>query len=289
MATYISQIPPKTMLPAPTADLVSRLLELRQAWGTHWIGLETLARSCLDRLGIRADRVARADTKAVIRCFLSLAGQIEAQAIVQSQASEEPAYHSRLHLADVLLCMTELLLLSRSFSDDPNHMQREHEECLGLLVALTHDYGHDGSINRSIGQLEKRSCELLIPLLNEGGISEQDRLRVCQLILLTEPSCISNNHRNIKNKIFNINYLECLCVLINEADIMASVLPDTWPERTAALAKEWQSHSPQIAAQLNSHAGRLTILQKAALFSSPASQALGLNEIKNKEISQLLS
>ncbi len=289
MATYISQKPPKTMPPAPTADLVSRLLELRHTWGTNWIGLETLARTCLDRLGIRADRVAGSETKAIIRCFFSLAEQIEAQAIVQSQTSAEPAYHSRLHLGDVLLCMTELLLLSRPSRDDPNSKQHEHQECLGLLVALTHDYGHDGSINRSIGQLEKRSCELLIPLLNESGISEQDRLRVCQLILLTEPSCISKNHLNINNRIFNINELECLCVLINEADIMASVLPDTWPERTAALAKEWQSHSPQGASQLNTRAGRLTFLQKAALFSSPASQALGLNEIKTKEISQLLS
>ena len=56
---------------------------------------------------------------------------------------------------------------------------------------------------------------------------------------------------------------------------------------TRSLAKEWERSNPSMAAVLMTRQGRLRFLEFGALFSSPASRWLGIQQARQSEIDAL--
>jgi hypothetical protein len=77
--------------------------------------------------------------------------------------------------------------------------------------------------------------------------------------------------------------LKWLCVLLNEADVMASASAKYGPELGESLAQEWQLIGFPPHASVSSTQGRKNFLNQL-LFSSPASSVLGLSERVSDEI-----
>jgi len=81
-------------------------VRLRRVWAGQWPGLPAVHHACLDSLGLLAS--SDSDIGALNRFGLGVAQDMEA--LANGRPSDtEPAYHNRLHTADVLVAMTTLL------------------------------------------------------------------------------------------------------------------------------------------------------------------------------------
>jgi hypothetical protein len=80
----------------------------------------------------------------------------------------------------------------------------------------------------------------------------------------------------VAGKAFEWN-LEWLCVLLNEADVMASASAKYGPELGQSLAQEWLLIDFPLHSSVASLEGRKNFL-KQLIFSSPSSLVLGLGE-----------
>lgn len=262
-------------------DLQTTFGNLRQAWPQGWPGLGRVLDSCLARLGAPA-------SAPVVACMHELADMIEADGQSRRARGAEPAYHNRLHMADTLVGLTVLLLESRRDEAARGAARpASRGELLALLAMLGHDYLHDGSINRSPGELELRSADALVPVMQRHGLAAADRALVRELILRTDPSGVAASHQKLVGRRFATTDPDCLAVLVQEADILASSLPVPGLELTRSLAEEWERVDPPRARQVLTDAGRLGFLRFAALFSSPASERLGLNRLRQEQLAAL--
>lgn len=265
-------------------DLQTTFRNLRAAWPDAWPGLPLVLERCLARLG-HEGRPARAEDRRILACMQELARLIEDDGQRRHRDGCEPAYHNRLHMADTLVALTALLLQSRR--PQPAPAAPSHVEWLAMLAMLGHDYLHDGTINQSPGQLELRSAEQIAPVMMRHGLGEADRALVRELILLTDPTRVAASHQRISGRRFTVTDPHCLAVLVQEADILASSLPDPGLELTRQLAREWQRVDEQRARQVLTDAGRQGFLRFGALFSSPASQRLGLPALRAAQMAAL--
>lgn len=266
-------------------DLQTTFRNLRQPWPQAWPGLALVLERCLGRLGHAPRKALAAEDRSIHACMQELAQLIEQDGQRRHALGQEPAYHNRLHMADALVALTSLLLLSRE--DEPSHTRPSHAEWVAMLAMLGHDYLHDGTINQSPSQLELRSADALAPLMARHGVAEADRSLVREFILLTDPTKVSASHQRIASRPFSITDPDCLAVLVQEADILASSLPDPGLELTRQLAREWLPVDEQRARQVLTQAGRLGFLRFGALFSSPASRRLGIPAIRADQLASL--
>ena len=265
-------------------ELQTTLRNLRQPWPHAWPGLPRVMERCLARLGWTGQRLDSADA-VILACMKELAVLIEQDGARRHALGQEPAYHNRLHMADTLVALTALLLVSRQ--DEPATRRPSHGEWLAMLAMLGHDYLHDGTINQTPSQLELRSADHLEPLMQSHGVGEVDRLQVRQFILLTDPTKVAASHQKLAGRRFSITDADCLAVLVQEADILASSLADPGLELTRQLAREWEPVDAQRARQVLTSAGRQGFLRFGALFSSPASQRLGLQASRAAQLAAL--
>ena len=101
-------------------------------------------------------------------------------------------------------------------------------------------------------------------------------------IVRSDFAIVHRNHADVAAKSFDWN-LNWLCVLLNEADVMASASSKYGPNLGNALAQEWQLIGFPPHAIVSSLEGRNSFL-KQVVFSSPASLILGLNQKIEEEI-----
>jgi hypothetical protein len=219
-------------------------------------------------------------------CSKELAEFIEENGKSQFDKNEEPAYHSRLHIADTIVGLTALFLAQRS-ANDLDMQTQSHLEMLAMTAMLGHDLMHDGSINTYPEELESKSIHHLWPFLTEQRVHGQDIKLIEKIILMTDPAKVSLHHRSIKNIFFDIQVADCLGVLLQEADILASCFEDIGRVRTLLLAKEWSHQFASESIRLTTPHGRLNFLKTNAQFSSPASDILGIPEIVRTQILSL--
>lgn len=261
------------------------LLNLRKKWPRGWPGLSLVFERCLQQLGYSLGPSGMR-LQSVANCAAEVAQWLEQEGRRMHRRRCEPQYHNRLHMADTLVCMTLLLKAQRHMQATSSSTTRRHE-WLALLAMLAHDLLHDGSVNQYPAQLESRSVQALEPVMQRHGMLREDQLVVRHLILKTDPQCVRESHALVADRDFVVEDVDCLAVLVQEADILASTLTVTGLNLTQRLSAEWATSNPSMSRILLTHHGRLRFLEFGALFSSPASQWMGIQEARQAEMNSL--
>lgn len=287
--------------PIHSAELTQTLLELRYRWPHRWPGLAHVFKACLRRLGCdvdgqvsRSSDCSKAGTSQRFQVLLNSAMAIARLSEHQSRRQNEPSYHNRLHTADTLISMTALLSQTSSIGCSDS---RDHNTCsrafdadhfaFMLLVMLCHDVSHPGKINRFRFANELHSLRIVFPLLTREGLALRDQQRLRQLIIHTDPAICAANHQKTIAKPLSLDDKVLQQVLVNEADITASVLPEFAASQGQALANEWNDDFPDLAAGVRSLQGRLYFLEHTAMFSSPQALKLGLDTLRRNQVCEL--
>jgi len=211
-----------------------------------------------------------------------------------SLAHPEPPYHSRKHFQDVCLSLTVLLDQhdgSASESTDQAIWAMTPEEVWALLLcAIAHDYGHDGSMNASPFQLERDSIARTQSFLLESSIPPALAQDLCDkiepIILATDLSFFNTLLSKFTDPINQPNKTDCMCMLLVEADLLASALPQQGQLLGKLLSQEWQPHHPQAAISVASDQGRLKFLEHIR-FISPYAMMLKMEDIRKQSIEEL--
>jgi len=270
-------------------ELRETYLNLQLAWPDKWPGLPIIFDQCVNQLGWELSAMsALPQTFSLYHCSKELAEFIEENWKSQFDKNQEPAYHSRLHIADTIVGLTALLLAQRS-ANDLDVPTQSHLEMLAMTAMLGHDLMHDGSINTYPEELETKSTHHLRPFLTEQHVPGQDIKLIEKIILMTDPAKVALHHTSIKNIFFDIQVADCLGILLQEADILASCFEDIGRVRTLFLAKEWSHRFLSKSKLLITRQGRLNFLETNARFSSPASHILGIPEMVTTQIQSIHS
>jgi len=280
----------------PIADLHEDLLLLRTRWPQEWPGMAWVLSACLSRLshpqaeaGPGASTQASARYAILHKAAFAMADAVEALHAAMANEDREAAYHNRLHFAECTFSLCVLLRAAREGLPLQPSLASLEQEMLMLLVMLAHDLGHDGRVNSKPSEMETLSANAAVRLLGAMDVSSAD-LRVIEgLIRGTDPAMVRDNHRAILGHAFSLEDPKWLQVLANEADILASTLPQFGSVLAEALAREWRQAHPQRADSVRSDEGRLFFLEHAALFSSPGSAILGLGALRQHQIDALRS
>lgn len=267
-------------------ELRATFVRLNDSWGFHWPGLPQIMNGCLVRLGHLPTAALADRVQAIHDCMQEVAELIENDGQERAILNKEPAYHNRLHVANTLEGLTTLLLLQRQH-DNAKHTIPSSTEWTAMLIMLSHDLLHDGSINQRPSQIEARSVKYLEPLMHRHKVDQADQRTINAIILSTDPTMVKGCHAKIKERSFAVEDTDCLTVLIQEADILASVMPEVSLSHTKKLACEWEKIKHPAMNTLITPFGRSDFLRNGALFSSPACRMLGMEAIKSAELLEL--
>ena len=260
---------------------------LQNTWPVNWPGLPKVYQQCVNQLGWDHSLIsAKPELNSLYKCSIYLSSFIEKNGKIDFDKNQEPAYHSRLHIADTIVGLTTLLLAQRS-CNKLDLQKQLHLELTAMLAMLGHDLLHDGSVNTYPEELERRSIRFLRPILSEHNVFKSDIKIIEQIILMTDPMNVPKHHEHVRQSIFDIKNVDCLGLLLQEADILASSINGIAEVRTMLLAKEWSHRYPSRSSNLVTPEGRLNFLTSYAQFSSPACQILGIPLVIREEISFL--
>ena len=242
---------------------------LRESWQGQWLGMPAVLHECLRFLDVHENNLSEA-AKRMLEAAKSVALDMESQ--TQSLPNfTEPKYHNRLHFADALTSMSIQLAILVEIEKRANH---DWIAC-ALLTCMAHDFGHLGKVNHLESEIENQSVQLLKPILSFHSVPYEWQKVIQTAILNLDFAIVHRNHAAVADNIFEWN-VKWLCVLLNEADVMANASSIYGPELGESLAHEWQLIDFPLHANVASLEGRKNFL-KQLIFSSPASEALGLN------------
>ena len=265
-------------------DLSASLRNLRRPWPNQWPGLPLVFDRACQELGLgnphKGSAVHRLQGFGRAVCEL-----LEQDGAKRHAQGHEPAYHNRLHIADTLVCMTYLLKTSSALN--VAGARKPAVVAMALCIMAGHDFLHPGGSKMHPGELEARAVQDLQPLMDAAGLTLAERQILKHCIMATAPAQVKGIHLQIRTRPYDLRQTDCLSVLVTEADIMASTLPQTASSLTQSLAIEWASQEPKAAEKLLQPQNRLLFLEHAALFSSPAACRLGLNAVKIRQIRRI--
>ena len=204
----------------------------------------------------------------------------------------EPNYHSRSHFKDVCIALSLLIQSQAAFTNSPAAHPAlsisAKEAWILLFCAIGHDFGHDGRINTSPFELEKRSISHIkhwLSTTNYPSTEMNGLLNYIEpVVLATDPK----NFQTLLTKKINQNRTDLMALLMVEADLMASVLPVRGALLSRNLAMEWKQNYPDMAKSVNSIKGRIGFLERIQ-FTSPHSHVLNISTIQQTHIHQLKS
>lgn len=275
-------LPSSLPVQASLTELVTALRNLRRPWPQGWPGLPLVFQRAWQQLALGSPRMG-SRVHALQVFGLGVCEQIERDGALRHARGDEPAYHNRLHIADTLVCMT--YLLKAAVHAQVPGAKAPQLAALALAIMSGHDFLHPGGSNSQPSEFESRAVQDLQPLMQSAGLSERDRQDLAHCILATEPSRVKDFHMDVRSRPFDLRQRDCLAVLVQEADILASTLPQTQQGLTQALAREWAPMQPIAARNLLLPESRLLFLEHAALFTSPAAKYLGLDRVKVQQLS----
>lgn len=269
-------------------QLNAALQNLRRPWPQRWPGLPLVFDRAWQQINrVDAYAVSLARTQALVRFGQAVVAQVETDGAQRFAQGAEPAYHNRLHIADTLVCMTYLILASRALDMPGAH--HAPTGALALAIMAGHDFLHPGGSNSTPSEFEARAVADLQPLMDLAGLDPEDRAVLSHCILATDPTRVKTFHLEVRSRTFDLGHRDCLAVLVQEADILASTLPKTQESLTQALSREWAPTQPMAAERLLLPQNRLLFLEHAALFSSPAAMLLGLDKVKGRQMTAIKS
>jgi len=275
-----------TSLPAmPTLlELNTALNNLRRPWPSNWPGLPLVFERSWQQLALGQPR-SGSRTHALYRFGQAVVQQVEQDGAQRHAQGAEPAYHNRLHIADTLVCMTYLMRACRALGIAG--ADQAPVGALALVIMAGHDFLHPGGSNSTPSEFETRAVADLQPLVQAAGLNSADRDSLSHCILATDPTRVKAFHVDVRTRTFDLGQRDCLAVLVQEADILASTLPKTQEGLTQALSREWAPTQPTAAERLLLPQNRLLFLEHAALFSSPAALMLGLDKVKGRQMTSI--
>jgi hypothetical protein len=204
----------------------------------------------------------------------------------------EPNYHSRSHFKDVCVALSLLIQSQASIANAsaalPALSISSEEAWILLFCAIGHDFGHDGTINTSPFELEKKSISHIKHWLETTNYPPREMNGLLNyvepIILATDPK----NFQTLLTKKIDQNRTDLMALLMVEADLMASILPVRGAMLSRNLAMEWKQNYPAMAKLVNSIEGRIGFLERIQ-FTSPHSQVLNISTIQQTHIHQLKS
>ena len=265
-------------------ELNAALHNLRRPWPQNWPGLPLVFERSWQQLALGKPR-AGSRTHALYLFGQTVALQVEQDGAQRHAQGAEPAYHNRLHIADTLVCMTYLIRACRALGIAG--ADQAPIGALALAIMAGHDFLHPGGSNATPSEFEARAVADLQPLMQSAGLSPADRDTLAHCILATDPTRVKAFHVDVRTRTFDLGQRDCLAVLVQEADILASTLPKTQEGLTQALSREWAPTQPTAAERLLLPQNRLLFLEHAALFSSPAALMLGLDKVKGRQMTSI--
>lgn len=254
---------------------------LRASWTGNWLGMPFVLIECLRFLNLQENNLSEAG-RGMLAAAKSVAYEIEKHAENLSEL-EEPKYHNRLHFADALTSMSVQLSILVALKKEAN---QDWMAC-ALLTCIAHDFFHPGKVNRVESEIERQSVNFLKPILKSHSVPDEWRKIIDTVIVRSDFAVVHQNHAHVAGKAFEWN-LKWLCVLLNEADVMASASAKFGPELGESLAQEWRLIDFPLHSSVASLEGRKNFL-KQLIFSSPSSLVLGLGERISEEILSLNS
>lgn len=259
---------------------LSTLDNLRSVWPHAWPGLSVVLTSCVHRLWPEQAPSPSSTGGQMIQAALAMALHMED---IAAQSSYEPQYHHRLHTADAL---TALCLLIQALQAQGIAVDDDWSTAL-LLAVISHDVLHPGGANSFTQEFERRSVKEMQGIAQAFQIDKAWLQRVSELILRTDPTLVAGNHDKVKNTPFVMN-LDWACVLLNEADILASASSRFGPELGQNLAQEWALKNHPLHSVVGTAEGRLQFLT-GLRFSTPASEAFRMQESVAKQLAHQIS
>ena len=260
---------------------IATLHNLRSKWPDAWPGLPVVLNACIHRLWSHKPPAVGSTSYKLLQAALAMASHMEK---VAQEANYEPLYHNRLHTADAL---TAICLLIQALQK--KNIVVDDDWAAAFLFAVTsHDVLHPGGANGFLQEFEQRSAKEMQYIATPLGIDVVWLQRVRELILRTDPALVTGNHDKVKDTPFEMN-LDWACVLMNEADILASATSRYGPELGQALAQEWALKNHPLHHVVGTPEGRLQFLSSLR-FSTPASKAWSMqNHVEGQLITSLRS
>jgi hypothetical protein len=262
------------------ACLENSYAALRSSWQGQWAGLPLVLSECVRFLGMDTHQLSL-PAEQMLKAAERVAQEIESS-FANDIFQTEPLYHNRLHFADAITTISVQIAIQSHLSQEFNV---EWSAC-ALLACMAHDFGHSGRINQFESELEKNSVQLLAPILEECGVSEEWRHWTERCIIQSDFAIVHHNHAAVKGAQFEWD-LKWLIVLMNESDVMASASTHFGASMGEALAREWKKIDFVAHKTVATPAGRKGFL-KIITFSSPASKELGIQAAIDKEIQTIL-
>jgi hypothetical protein len=249
---------------------------LRASWTGNWLGMPFVLIECLRFLNLQENNLSEAG-RSMLEAAKSVAFEIEKHAENLSDL-KEPEYHNRLHFADALTSMSVQLSILVALKKEAN---QDWMAC-ALLTCIAHDFFHPGKVNLVESEIERQSVNFLKPILKSHSVPDEWRKIIDTVIVRSDFAVVHQNHAHVAGKAFEWN-LKWLCVLLNEADVMASASAKFGPELGESLAQEWRLIDFPLHSSVASLEGRKNFL-KQLIFSSPSSLVLGLGERISEEV-----
>jgi hypothetical protein len=207
------------------------------------------------------------------------AGQRIARAMTQEERASPqtvPPYHNARHAQEALLAFEVL----HEATTLPYRLW-------GALAMLGHDWGHTGAHpTLPVGALEAESAHRLAQACRGEGLEDPALLRaLTDWVVHTEPS-EGPAYNAARAQASPEDSLGAVALLINDADVLASLLPWTGPERGVWLAEEWRRAGSPSADRVGTWGGRLAFLKQTPV-QSPAATFLGVAALRAAEIRTL--
>jgi hypothetical protein len=241
--------------------LVQRLLDARhQSWSVNQAVNQAIELCGLNR---------QAHTSKNLRHALQLVvDAVESDGQRLANLGLELPYHNRAHIVDAVTALSCLMHATPKLSDE--------SLWTALIAMVGHDLGHQGKTNKELQAKQEEITADWVVRCCLAGLPVAQSSQIRRFIELTDPAVVRLNHFAYRKKTSDDNLL--LQVLINEADIAASMVPELAVDLTRALLKERGNPSPSAP----DVAGLYAEFKKSCVLSSDAAQlflspkALGL-------------
>ena len=210
---------------------------------------------------------------------------------------QEPAFHSKRHMMDVCLMLSYLLKQEESKQGEkkgesvsPAWRTSATEKWQLLLAAAAHDLGHPGLVNTTPYEIEQQSLDLLKALLTREGVDSQS---IEDALESVTPWIMATDHGQYTALLERLaidlpEHVDCLAMLLVEADLASSVLPFRGRLLTGRLCEEWDRPYPEKSIALQNQVGYLSFLTSLH-FVSPQAVSATIPQILNNSLLQLRS